>query len=214
MALSQVARTIQVFKLLISQERVTAAQLADQLNCSKRTVFRDIAMLRDAGIAVQADSAGHVIELDRPANAAELSDRELVSIIVAAQSSSLNRIEPIRKLIEAATSRILAAACPQVRSRVTTLLNVDAIQLISNQGKVQRGSSPDATDDPNVLRELLSVMAMGGDVRIDQGQQRLSGPTPIPEVEIESTPSGNLVDLDADEVHRDLKRILNAYRKN
>ena len=109
---------------LKAEEPMTVAGLADEFGVSRRTLARDIAILRERGLPIEADQGrGGGIRLDRRWGVGRLtlSYREavelLVSLAIAEQMQApwlIANLGPIRR-------KLAASFAPQMRDRVAGL---------------------------------------------------------------------------------------------
>ena len=146
---SRLQRLEELKGLLKAREHVTAAELADELGVSLRTLNRDLAVLRDSGVPIESDRGrGGGLRLQRswalgrlhlsPAEAIDL----LLSIAIAERMNSpllLQQLAPIKRKIVAAFSE---AYQPKIRSlRKRILVGRPASeQVIASFSPPQRGA--------------------------------------------------------------------------
>ncbi|MDQ0362637.1 helix-turn-helix transcriptional regulator [Breznakia pachnodae] len=115
------SRMFEIMNLLIHNERMTAVQLAEKLKVSKRTVYRDIEALNEAGVPVvhfSGKDGGLGISEDYKIDKSFLSTDELKSILVG-----LNALREVDKTNELNT---MIAKLP-VKSREEVIDNGDTI---------------------------------------------------------------------------------------
>lgn len=115
------SRRFEIMNLLIHNERMTALQLAEKLKVSKRTVYRDIEALNEAGAPVvhfSGKDRGLGISEDYKMDKSFLSTDELKSILVG-----LNALREVDKTNELNT---MIAKLP-VKSREEVIDNGDTI---------------------------------------------------------------------------------------
>jgi predicted DNA-binding transcriptional regulator YafY len=128
-------------------------QLAQELGVSRRTIFRDIATLRRAGVPIQFDVQQNTYRLRQP-NAKwprGLSAQEIGILAIAARSSSLNAVEGLRKLIYEGIAKLTAGLSDQNRAQMESLFAtwVDPLPAPRN------GQAPD------FLTAILDAFAAG-----------------------------------------------------
>jgi predicted DNA-binding transcriptional regulator YafY len=109
---SRLQRLDELRGLLHARDHVTAAELADQLGVSRRTINRDLSVLRETGVPIEADRGrGGGLRIPRAwaqgrihFSAAEAIDL-LLSLAIAERMGSpllLQHIAPIRRKVAAA----------------------------------------------------------------------------------------------------------------
>ena len=125
---SQLNRLEELKGLLKAREHVTAAELADELGVSMRTLNRDLNILRDGGVPIESDRGrGGGLRLQRnwalgrlhfsPEEAIDL----LLSMMIAEQMNSpllLQQLAPIRRKIVAAFSENYQLRIRSLRKRI------------------------------------------------------------------------------------------------
>src|SRR5690348_13216827 len=87
----RIARTIRLLGLLKSGPIYNSQRLADELSVSRRTVYRDLRALREAGVAVLIDkwSDAYYVRQREPGQI-PLSHDQVVLLALAAHLSPLN----------------------------------------------------------------------------------------------------------------------------
>lgn len=86
----QVSRLFEMLYILLERERVTAAELADRLEVSVRTIYRDVQALSEAGVPVYADrgkGGGLSILPGYKLSKSMLSEEERRSILASLQAA-------------------------------------------------------------------------------------------------------------------------------
>ncbi|SDR29822.1 WYL domain-containing protein [Pseudovibrio sp. Tun.PSC04-5.I4] len=123
-AWERLARLEQIEALLKSGECLTTQELAKELRVSQRTLFRDLELLRERGLPIEADKGrGGGIRLQSRwgIGRLKLEYKEaidlLISLAIAENMHSpllLANLKPIRR-------KLIASLSPELRSRVDTL---------------------------------------------------------------------------------------------
>lgn len=127
-AASRLHRLEELKGLLKAREHVTAAELADELGVSLRTLNRDLALLRDGDVPIESDRGrGGGLRLQRnwalgrlhlsPAEAIDL----LLSVAIAERMNSpllLQQLQAIKRKIVAAFSESYQAKIRSLRRRI------------------------------------------------------------------------------------------------
>ncbi len=149
--LSRLNRLEELKGLLKAQEHITAAELADELGVSIRTLNRDLQILRDSGVPIESDRGrGGGLRLQRhwalgrlhlsPAEAIDL----LLSIAIAERMNSpllLQQLAPIRRKIVAAFSESYQPKIRSLRKRI--LVGRPASErVLASFSAPQRGALP------------------------------------------------------------------------
>lgn len=124
-----IGRFQRVLKLLMriqAEPRFNAEKLAAQFSVSRRTIFRDITLLRDVGIPVEFDEDIEAYRVDTACLQTELNDREtenLATLILAARMSPTYYREDVSEKVNAAIKKILHAVSEDVRNDVVSRTN-------------------------------------------------------------------------------------------
>ena len=121
---SRLSRALKLLNLLQSGHGATAEYLANSLNCSRRTVFRDIKLLNDNDIRVWYDEriGGYTSEHQLWALAASMDEDEYVSLLVAALLSPLTRMKPFAGVVDQAVAKMMGRGSVDTRNRVNRLI--------------------------------------------------------------------------------------------
>ncbi len=117
--MSRANRVMDLLDLLRASELVTVADLAARLECSRRTVLRDLATLRERGWPIRSDTGpggGVFLDRDRGVTAIHLSADELASLWLAARLSASMSPMPWFGAARSALDKILASV-PLERQR-------------------------------------------------------------------------------------------------
>jgi hypothetical protein len=98
--------------------------LARALNCSKRTVFRDIKLLNDNNIRVWFDErlGGYTAEHQLWALAASMDEEEFVNLLAAALLSPMSALTTEQGIVDQAVGKLMQRASRQTRNRVNRLV--------------------------------------------------------------------------------------------
>lgn len=119
-------RILRVLLHLQSGPRFNAIQLSVAFKVSRRTVYRDMAFLRDAGIPILFDEANESYRLATdhlPALPKVLNVENLEMLLVAAKASPAYCVPAMAVKIDAAISDILNPLPSDIRNRVSSLMN-------------------------------------------------------------------------------------------
>ncbi len=98
--------------------------LARALQCSKRTVFRDIKLLNANNIRIWFDErlGGYTAEHQLWALASSMDEDEFVNLLVAAILSSVPPLGPSEGVVDQAVAKLMGRATGQTRDRVNRLV--------------------------------------------------------------------------------------------
>ena len=119
------ARVLRILTCLQSGPGFNARQLADHLNVSRRTVFRDLSIIRDSGVVVFFDSIADAYRV-HPGSQPEpvrLDEEDPTNLVVASILSQWQYFPGISKSIREATSKLLARHPDPVKLHIARVLN-------------------------------------------------------------------------------------------
>lgn len=138
---ARLARCLGLVTLLQSRLPFRAKRLADELNVSRRTIFRDLRLIQEAGIVLDFDHEkdGYLIGHEESIRTTPLSHDELRALLVAACSSPLSRDAKLGRLIHQAVGKLLGQAPPRFHRETTNLLNAIVTDSSSPQWADGRG---------------------------------------------------------------------------
>jgi predicted DNA-binding transcriptional regulator YafY len=111
-------------------------ELAGRLAVCRRTVFRDLGLLRDAGIQLAFDAQRQCYRLAPSSDLLvmpELDADELTTLVTAVHLSMLQSIPPCRDMLRQTTNKLLALSPFHVRHHVTRLADSCAVEVPSNE---------------------------------------------------------------------------------
>ncbi len=117
--MSRPERVLALLDLLREREETNVASLAAELNVSGRTVLRDLAILRDRGIAISSDvGPGGGIRLERDRGAAQVffADEEIVALWLTANLVRMATNLPWSGAARAGLGKLFASL-PRSRAR-------------------------------------------------------------------------------------------------
>jgi len=120
----RISRLIRLFALLQSQLGHTASQLAEMLDVTRRTIFRDVKALRDAGLDIRFDQKRRGLALfDHSShNGPALTNTELSLLIMAARMSPLWLDKETHIPIARGVAKLVNSASSSIRHQVTDFL--------------------------------------------------------------------------------------------
>ena len=133
----RVSRAIELLTIMQSRRAATVEYLAQSLGCSRRTIFRDLNLLRDAGFAVQFDeSHGTYIAHGMVATRPELSETEWVAVLLAAGLSPIADMDVYAHDLSIALAKLTTIAPPSAREKTNNLWRI-----LGSAFAEQRGAS-------------------------------------------------------------------------
>jgi predicted DNA-binding transcriptional regulator YafY len=127
------ARAIRILTCLQAGPAFNARELATRMNVSRRTIYRDLNLIRNAGIEVlfDAESSGYKVAHNGPYSLTPpaFGDRDLSKIALMAQFSLLQGFPDFASAVRESLARLLAHYPRQTRESVSRLLNSCAVEL-------------------------------------------------------------------------------------
>ncbi|MHB0956492.1 MAG: helix-turn-helix transcriptional regulator [Pirellulaceae bacterium] len=164
------ARVLQILRHLQSGCGCNVAQLAGRLEVCRRTVFRDLHLLRDAGVELIYDDAQASYRLAPHGNllvAPELDSDELTTLVTAVHLSMLQGIPACRDVLRQTINKLLALSPFQVRHNVTCLAGSCSVTTPSDD------YSPGTT---RVVDQMLQALRQRRSLQIHLGASHPEGP--------------------------------------
>jgi len=160
------ARVLRILTCLQSGPGFNARQLADHLKVSRRTVFRDLSIIRDSGVGVFFDSIADAYRVHPGSQPepARLDEEDLVNLVMASLLSAWQHFPGITDSIREATSKLLAGHPDQVKLHIARLLNGCHMQPVETEfSSLQR----------DIVRALVQAIAQQKQLRILVDQEDL-----------------------------------------
>jgi predicted DNA-binding transcriptional regulator YafY len=154
----QLARQLRLIERLYSPRGCTIEQLVRELECSRRTIFRDLRCLEGAGFDVQLNPEDSTYSLAPHGGiiAPRLFGDELLALTMAASTSAIAELPEIAGLVEQAlgklTHKVPAEQVEQI-ARVVRASHIDALG--------ENSSGP-----PGMLRTVLAALAAAARLRV------------------------------------------------
>jgi predicted DNA-binding transcriptional regulator YafY len=118
--MSRPDRVLDLLDVLRANDAMPVAQIAAALRVSRRTVLRDLALLRDRGWPIRAEpgpGGGVVLDRDRGAAAVHLTVDEIASLWLASQLAARISNVPWSAAARSALAKVIASV-PKDRGRV------------------------------------------------------------------------------------------------
>lgn len=119
-ALARLERVLKMVRMLQSGQRYTSGDLSNEFGVAKRTIFRDIKVLRDCGIPVDtgAKGDGYYLEGDVFLREAELTARE-IGLILLGIHTARQLPSPARDgLLEGGLNKLLGSSSRSLDDRL------------------------------------------------------------------------------------------------
>lgn len=108
---------LQMILLLQESQSRSPSDLAEQFGVSKRTIFRDVQLLRDTGFPVLLDPKGYELKL-RLVQQAELDPLEMVALAGTANGRGIPSVPCLHAAREVALAKLTAAGAPLTQGQV------------------------------------------------------------------------------------------------
>ena len=123
-AVQRQARLIRLMSTLGSGAVRSAEQLAKELSVCRRTIFRDLRLLRAAGLPVVFEESlgGYFLESEAATARPNLRGDDLVPLLMAARLSWLGWIPELAGPLDRAAGKLLHACPAEIRQDCTRLL--------------------------------------------------------------------------------------------
>ena len=156
---ARLTRALKLLNLLQSGHGATVDYLAHALQCSKRTVFRDIKLLNDNNIRVWFDErlGGYTADHQLWALVSSLDAEELADVLIAAILSPVTQLGLFSGTVDQAVAKMMGRASRETRDRVNRLIR--AIIPPTSLTKL-------TADQIGVFQQLVQAMATRRQVRI------------------------------------------------
>jgi predicted DNA-binding transcriptional regulator YafY len=129
------ARALQLVTCLQSGPRFSANELARHFDVSRRTIFRDLNMIRAAGIQIQFDAEHEAYRLAKPATYLAppgFREEDLAQLVVATHLSPLQHFPKFSVALRESVTKLLSAYPYRVSVSVSRLLHACALHPPTN----------------------------------------------------------------------------------
>jgi predicted DNA-binding transcriptional regulator YafY len=156
---SRLCRCLRLINFLRSRVGRNIDDFAHECGVSKRTVYRDLRALEEAGISVRNDAArgGHLIEPRYRPNSSPVTHEEIVFLALAATTSVFSQIEEFAGIINQSIDKLVAQAPERQRNEAVNLLQACQVEVPAQLP---------LDDDTGVLRQIVQGIRLGRRVRI------------------------------------------------
>ena len=133
---SRQVRTLRILKCLQSGPAFNARELSEMLNVSRRTIYRDLQLLRAAGITVDFDGeqGAYVVESDTVAviSPVHLGQDDVARVLVAAHLSCLQSFPDFAESSRELLAKALTNQPPELRNSISRMLNACTVEVDDN----------------------------------------------------------------------------------
>ena len=127
------ARAIRIMTCLQAGPAFNARELAERMNVSRRTIYRDLNLIRDAGIGVQFDTeySGYKVAQAAPHTLTPpaFSDRDLLKLALNCHFSLFTGFTDMASSVRESVARLLSHYPSTMRESVWRILNSCAVEL-------------------------------------------------------------------------------------
>ena len=156
-ALARLERVLRMVRMLQSGHRYTSGDLSKEFGVAKRTIFRDIKVLRDCGIPVDcgARGDGYFLEGDVFLRPAEPSSREFGLLLLGIHTARSLPVEAREGLLESGLNKLLGYSSRPLAERLQRLDELIEIADVSAIGNL-----PDAPWLTTLLDQMLEGRAV------------------------------------------------------
>ena len=123
---SRLARSIRLLAYLRANPNATASSIASEFNVSRRTVFRDINLLSNAGVEVTwiNESGRYRVSMPQGFDQVPVLDRsELVALLALAHQSPLYTNRVLGPLARRAMMKLMGAQADELQLELNNLLH-------------------------------------------------------------------------------------------
>jgi predicted DNA-binding transcriptional regulator YafY len=155
---------------------VTAEQLAERFNVTLRTMYRDLASLRDAELPLKADrgrGGGYALDKSYNLPPINLTAREAAVLISAGKWLAQMRVLPFARTLDAAIDKIRAALSTSSQRDLLTVL--DGLKYVGIPAKPTAPAIREAVERAFFEKSRVEIVYLGSDelpstrtVRIEQ----------------------------------------------
>lgn len=152
-------RVLRLIRCLDSGPRYNAGQLSREFQVSRRTIYRDIKLLREQGIPIKFDEQNDGYYLaegcDLPINT-PLARDELLALALAAHLGLDKLVSPMAASVREGLARLLRTYPKPLQHEVSNLLSAS----------VTAHPSRDRKDSPDVVQTLINGISTRRQVRL------------------------------------------------
>ncbi len=157
---SRLHRVLRLLVYLDSGPRYNAGQLAAEFQVSRRTIYRDIKLIRDQGIRVEfdEDNDGYFLAsaCELPSNT-QLNRDEVVALSLAAHLGLPTFVPPLATTVREALARMLRNYPDELRQEVSNLLSSSVSDVVGLDANA---------DSPDVVHNLMTAIRTRCHVRL------------------------------------------------
>jgi len=165
------ARMLRILGQLQSGSGLNAEDLAGQLGVCRRTIFRDLNMMRQAGIELYFDEKLDCYRLAPQENLVTtpaLDQEELTTLIAAVHLSVLRKLPDCSDLLQQSIRKLLACSPRHVQHHATRVIKSCSIGTVDNEDNAQTAHIVHpvlvAISQRKILRMIVSDAEVGKEV--------------------------------------------------
>jgi len=119
-------RMLKILSRLQAGGGLNATQLADQLEVCRRTIFRDLSLMREAGVSVYYDGVTDCYRLSPNGDlmvAPTLESHELTTLVAALHFSVLQVVPGCSEILRQSTAKLLSQSSRDMKHSVARLVD-------------------------------------------------------------------------------------------
>ncbi len=132
-AVQRQARVLRILSCLQSGSHFNAKELARRLRVSRRTVYRDLKMMREAGVPIHFDGehSAYRVSASYPNDVAppKLSLHDLTMLLVAVNFSALQTLPEVQLAVRESAARLMGCYRETLRPRIARVLGACELAL-------------------------------------------------------------------------------------
>lgn len=137
---SRQVRTLRILKCLQSGPAFNARELSEMLNVSRRTIYRDLQIIRAAGIAVDFDGeqGAYLLAADPVSviSPVQLGQDDVAHVLLAAHLSCLQSFPDFAESSRELLAKALTNHPPDLRNGISRMLNACTVEM-DDSGSVE-----------------------------------------------------------------------------
>jgi predicted DNA-binding transcriptional regulator YafY len=167
---ARLSRCLQLLNMLQSRIGYDTKSLANALDVSPRTIYRDLCLLAEVGIPVFYDvkRRGHLLKDHFNLRLSHLTKNDLIALLLAAHIFSLSCLPEISRPIQQAISKLMVQVPTTLRKDIANLLN-------SIGGKPSPSLWPHGSQP--AIAEILSAIRQKRHIRVTYHSEEESIPS-------------------------------------
>jgi biotin operon repressor len=122
-SIARTQRALEILRLLQSGQPWSAAELSERFSCSSRTIARDVQLLRECGVAIDARSGERGLRLSHDFfwQPVRPTVEEMTALVVGTRLAARMLPKGLHERLEAAVQKLLGATEPATREQLSQL---------------------------------------------------------------------------------------------